>query len=58
MKRALKLQRSVSILFGFSLWLACSTPTFEAAANGQNADPVSMAEEMVKHGGSTRLLEY
>ncbi len=50
MKRALKLQRSVSILFGFSLGLACFTGTFEAAANGQNADPVSRAEELLKHG--------
>ena len=50
MKRALKLQRGVSILFGFSLGLACFTGNFEAAANGQNANPVSRAEELVKHG--------
>jgi tetratricopeptide (TPR) repeat protein len=50
LERALKLQCGVSIFFGFSLGLACFTGTFEAAANGQNANPVSRAEELVKHG--------
>jgi tetratricopeptide (TPR) repeat protein len=50
MKRALELRCGVSIFFGFSLGLACFTGTFEAPANGQNADAVSNAEEMVKRG--------
>jgi tetratricopeptide (TPR) repeat protein len=50
MKCPFKLHCGVSIFFGFSLWLACFTGTFEAAAHGQNADAVSRAEELVKHG--------
>jgi len=49
-KCPLKLHCGGSIFLGFSLALTCFTGTFEAAAHGQNADAVSRAEELVKHG--------
>jgi tetratricopeptide (TPR) repeat protein len=50
MMRALKLQCGISIVLEFSLSIACFAGTFEAVANGQSADPVSSAEELLKHG--------
>jgi tetratricopeptide (TPR) repeat protein len=50
MKRALKIQCGVSIFVGFLLGLACFSGAAAAAANGQSSDPVSSAQELVKHG--------
>jgi tetratricopeptide (TPR) repeat protein len=50
MTRALRLPYTVSMLIGLRLVLACLGGTLLTAANGQNANPLSEAEALVKHG--------
>lgn len=50
MTRVLKLPYTGSILIALSLAVACLAGTLVTAANGQDVNPVSEAEALVKHG--------
>ena len=54
---ALKLPCGVSMVLGFSLGVACLMGTLDASAYGQDADPVSTAQELVKHGQLDQALD-